>query len=113
VQSWDTANKESEPAMHDLGVEGNRMYLLDVFRKRIDFRDLMRAVCTQAECLSANAVLVENEASAELLSFPNCRYDDQVDSTVLCVSATTASPPPITLLRINPSSCPSRARLSA
>ena len=52
VQSWDTANKDSELANYSVcttwGKTNRNMYLLDVFRRRLNFPELKRAVREQA-----------------------------------------------------------------
>jgi len=67
VQSWDTANKESELADYSVcttwGVKNKNMYLLHVLRKRMSYPDLKRAVVAQAEAWNARAVLIEDKAS--------------------------------------------------
>ena len=67
VQSWDTANKESELADYSVcttwGVKGKKVYLLHVMRRRMQYPDLKRAVVTQAETWNARAVLIEDKAS--------------------------------------------------
>lgn len=67
VQSWDTANKESELADYSVcttwGVKGKKLYLLHVLRKRMQYPDLKRAVIAQAESWNAQAVLIEDKAS--------------------------------------------------
>ena len=122
------------------------LYLLDVFRRKLDFPSLKRAVLDQARLHKAKLVLVEDKASgtqliqelraghfsivkeapamdgdkimrlhsqtakiegqfvlfpkeapwldtylAELISFPNSKYDDQVDSTVFALAWSTLS----------------------
>ena len=71
VQSWDTANKESELADYSVcttwGVKGKQRYLLHVLRKRMSYPDLKRAVVTQAELWSARVVLIEDKASGTQL----------------------------------------------
>jgi phage terminase large subunit-like protein len=46
VQSWDTANKDTELANYSVcttwGLKDHRMYLLDVFRRKLDFPNLKR-----------------------------------------------------------------------
>jgi hypothetical protein len=48
VQSWDTANKVSELSDYSVcttwGIRGKNIYLLHVFRKRLEYPDLKRAV---------------------------------------------------------------------
>ena len=53
VQSWDTANKPSELADYSVcttwGLKGQDFYLLNVFRKKLGFPELKRAVAEQNE----------------------------------------------------------------
>jgi predicted phage terminase large subunit-like protein len=145
VQSWDTANKDSELANYTVcttwGLKDRRIYLLDVFRRKLNFPELKRAVRELANLHSANVVLIEDKASGtsliqelraerfslvqeapeidgdkvmrlhsqtakieggfvlfpkrahwldsyllELLTFPNAKTDDQVDSTVYALA---------------------------
>ena len=139
IQSWDSANKAKE--VHDYsvcttwGMKDKLIYLLDVFRKRLEYPDLMKAVGDLARLHNAKVVLIEDSASGiqliqglkadrfyqahgvkavgdkvvrlraqtamietgfvhlpreahwledylhELTTFPNGKYDDQVDST--------------------------------
>jgi hypothetical protein len=66
-QSWDTANKSSE--LNDFsvcttwGVRKSHLYLLHVFRKRLDYPDLRRAVKQQAVLYNPKNVLIEDKAS--------------------------------------------------
>jgi phage terminase large subunit-like protein len=52
IQSWDTANKPTELADYSVcttwGLKAPNAYLLNVFRKRLAFPDLERAVIDQA-----------------------------------------------------------------
>jgi predicted phage terminase large subunit-like protein len=138
-QSWDTANKSTElsdfSACTTWGLRDKQLFLLDVFRKKLDYPDLKRAVRELATSFNATNVLVEDRASGtqliqelrrdgmygvtpysspmdkimrlhsvtstiengfvhlpheapwcdpyihELTTFPNAKYDDQVDST--------------------------------
>lgn len=141
IQSWDTANKATELSNFSVcttwGVKENRLYLLDVLRRKMEFPELKRTVREWAGQWRAEVVLVEDKASGtqliqdlraenfsivqaapaldgdkeirlraqtakieggfalfperapwldayllELTSFPNSKYDDQVDSTV-------------------------------
>jgi predicted phage terminase large subunit-like protein len=145
IQSWDTANKDTELANYSVcttwGFHNKQMYLLDVFRKKLNFPDLKRAVKNQASLHSPAIVLIEDKASGtsliqelraegfslvqaapgidgdkimrlraqtakieggfvllpkeapwlntyvlELISFPNSKHDDQVDSTVFALA---------------------------
>ncbi len=145
VQSWDTANKDSELANYNVcttwGLKDRHLYLLDVFRRKLDFPGLKRAVRELAKLHQPNVVLVEDKASGtsliqelraehfslvqgapvidgdkvmrlhaqtakieggfvlfpkqahwldayllELVTFPNSKHDDQVDSTVYALA---------------------------
>lgn len=67
VQSWDTANKAGELNDYSVcttwGVEGRKRYLLHVFRKKLNYPDLKRAVVDLAREYSAYNVLIEDKAS--------------------------------------------------
>jgi predicted phage terminase large subunit-like protein len=71
VQSWDTANKDSELANYSVcttwGLKDKHLYLLNVFRRRLNFPELKRAVREQAELFGADVVLVEDKASGTSL----------------------------------------------
>lgn len=67
VQSWDTANKASELSDYSVctswGVKGSAFYLLHVFRKRLNYPELKRAVAEQQRAFGASVVLIEDKAS--------------------------------------------------
>ena len=71
VQSWDTASKSGEfndfSVCTTWGVLGERLYLLDVFRKRLEYPDLRRAVKEQYLKHSPNTVLIEDKGSGTAL----------------------------------------------
>ena len=71
IQSWDTANKESELADYSVcttwGVKGDKLYLLHVLRKRMEYPDLKRAVMEQSRDWKASTVLIEDKASGTQL----------------------------------------------
>ncbi len=71
LQSWDTANKPSELADYSVcttwGIKDKRIYLLHLFRKRLNYPDLKRALREQAEMHRATAVLIEDQASGTQL----------------------------------------------
>jgi predicted phage terminase large subunit-like protein len=151
IQSWDTANKDTELSNYSVcttwGLKAQHMFLLDVFRHKLEFPDLKRALRELATLHRANIVLVEDKASGssliqelqfehfslvqaapaidgdkimrlraqtakieggfvlfpqqahwlesyllELLTFPNSKYDDQVDSTVFALAWSTLNP---------------------
>jgi predicted phage terminase large subunit-like protein len=71
LQSWDSANKASELSDFSVcttwGVKERHIYLLHVFRKRLDYPDLKRAVEEQAEVFGPQTILIEDKASGTQL----------------------------------------------
>jgi predicted phage terminase large subunit-like protein len=71
LQSWDTAVKDSDLASFSVcttwGIKDRKAYLLDVFRKKLEFPDLKKAVLTLANVHNATVVLVEDKASGSSL----------------------------------------------
>jgi predicted phage terminase large subunit-like protein len=71
VQSWDTANKPTELADYSVcttwGMSGPNAYLLDVFRKRLAFPDLERAVVEEDARFRPEIILIEDRASGTQL----------------------------------------------
>src|SRR5215469_17911342 len=67
LQSWDTANKDTELANFSVcttwGVKDRSLYLLDVFRRKMDFPELKRAISEMAKLHDAKVVLIEDKAS--------------------------------------------------
>lgn len=67
VQSWDTASKESEISDYSVcttwGVKDRTAYLLDVFRKRMDYPELKRQVLRLANEWKPQRILIEDKAS--------------------------------------------------
>jgi len=153
IQSWDTANKNTELADFSVcttwGIKDQHWFLLDVYRRKVEFPELKRAVKDLAALHRANIVLIEDKASGtsliqelradnfslvqaapnlegdkvmrlraqtakieggfvlfpkeahwldtyllELVSFPNSKNDDQVDSTVFALAWSTLHPEP-------------------
>jgi predicted phage terminase large subunit-like protein len=70
-QSWDTANKAGE--LNDFsvcttwGVKGKDYYLLDVFRKRLNYPELKRAVIDLHKRFPRSVVIIEDKASGTQL----------------------------------------------
>ena len=66
-QSWDTANKVTELCDFSVcttwGKKGNDLYLLHVYRKRLDYPTLKRAVVEQSRLWGATVVIIEDRAS--------------------------------------------------
>jgi len=71
VQSWDTANKSGELNDYSVcttwGVFKDRYYLLHVFRKRLNFPDLKRAVEDMSRMYKPHKILIEDKASGTQL----------------------------------------------
>jgi predicted phage terminase large subunit-like protein len=71
VQSWDTANKATELSDFSVcttwGVKGKNLFLLAVFRRRLEYPALKRAVREQQSLFAANEVLIEDKASGTQL----------------------------------------------
>ena len=67
VQSWDTANKSGELNDYSVcttwGVFERRYYLLDVYRQKLNYPDLKRAVHAQAAQHNPTAIVIEDKAS--------------------------------------------------
>lgn len=67
IQSWDTASKTSEISDYSVcttwGWRDRKLFLLDVFRKRMDYPDLKRAVQEQARRFNPSLILIEDKAS--------------------------------------------------
>ena len=60
VQSWDTANKATELSDFSVcttwGVKGKNLFLIGLFRRRLEYPELKRAVCEQQSLFGANNV---------------------------------------------------------
>ena len=71
VQSWDTANKATELSDFSVcttwGAKGKELFLLGVFRRRLEYPALKRAVCEQQSLFDAKVVLIEDKASGTQL----------------------------------------------
>jgi len=70
-QSWDTANKPTELSDFSVcttwGVKDKHLFLLHVYRKRLGYPDLKRAVKEQAEAFEAQTILIEDKSSGTSL----------------------------------------------
>ena len=71
VQSWDTANKATELSDFSVcttwGVKGKDLFLIGLFRRRLEYPALKRAVREQQSLFNANVVLIEDKASGTQL----------------------------------------------
>jgi predicted phage terminase large subunit-like protein len=63
VQSWDPAIVDTETAAYSVcttwGILGRKLYLIDVFRKRLDFYQIEPAILSMREKYNAGAVVIE------------------------------------------------------
>jgi predicted phage terminase large subunit-like protein len=70
-QSWDTANKPTELSDFSVcttwGVKEHHLYLIHVYRKRVGYPELKRAVREQAAAFNSTTILVEDKASGTQL----------------------------------------------
>jgi predicted phage terminase large subunit-like protein len=70
-QSWDTANKPTELSDYSVctswGVKDQQLYLLHVYRKRVGYPELKRAVRDQADAFRPQTILIEDKASGTQL----------------------------------------------
>jgi predicted phage terminase large subunit-like protein len=71
LQSWDTAVKDTEVANFSVcttwGVKDGKAYLLDVFRRKLQFPDLKRSIQSLAKLHDATVVLIEDKSSGSSL----------------------------------------------
>ena len=68
VGSWDTALKPTATSDYSVGLtfavrNKNEYYLIDIFRKRVNFPDLCNAVEAQSKKYTPNAILIEEHAA--------------------------------------------------
>jgi len=71
VQSWDTANKATELSDFSVcttwGVKDKHVFLIGLFRRRLEYPELKRAVLEQQRLFGATVVLIEDQASGTQL----------------------------------------------
>src|SRR5215467_10719546 len=71
VQSWDTANKATELSDFSVcttwGIRGKHLFLIGLFRRRLEYPALKRAVREQQNLFNASVVLIEDKASGTQL----------------------------------------------
>jgi predicted phage terminase large subunit-like protein len=101
VQSWDTANKATELSDFSVcttwGIKDKNLFLLAVFRQRLEYPALERAVREQQSLFDATEVLIEDKASGtqliEELIADGCHgvtcYQPTTDK-IICLHAQTA-----------------------
>jgi len=100
-QSWDTANKPTELSDYSVcttwGVKERHLYLLHVFRERLSYPELKRAVQEQAKAFSLQMILIEDKGSGtpliqELISegiHAIKKYEPTMDKTMRMNSVTS------------------------
>ncbi|MCU1246996.1 MAG: Phage uncharacterized protein-like protein, partial [Edaphobacter sp.] len=101
LQSWDTANKSNELSDYSVGTtwgkKDTELYLLDVFRFRLDYPDLKRAVYDYARQYEPRNVLIEDKASGTQLiqelrrdgMYGVTRYEPKMDKIMRLHSVTS------------------------
>ena len=71
MQSWDTAIKATPTSDYSVGetflARNNEIYLLDVFRARVEYPDLVRQVVNEATKHRADVILIEDINSGAFL----------------------------------------------
>jgi predicted phage terminase large subunit-like protein len=100
-QSWDTANKNTELSDFSVcttwGLKEKRLYLLDVYRRRLEFPDLKRAIVRLAAKYQVQNILIEDKASGtQLIQDLNregisgvTRYEPKMDKIMRLHSVTS------------------------
>lgn len=68
-QSWDTANKDGEEndysACITWGVKENEMYILDIFKDKMQYPDLKKAMIQQYQKWDPTQLIIEDKASGQ------------------------------------------------
>ena len=86
-QSWDTANKSGELNDYSVcttwGRYGERVYLLDVVRRRVNYPDLKKLAKHLAEKFAPSKILIEDKASGTQL-IQDLRYDGVYEVQPYC-----------------------------
>jgi len=101
LQSWDTANKSTELSDYSVcttwGRKGKRVYLLDVYRARLDYPNLKRAVWSLSQKYEAGNILIEDKSSGTPLIqelsqdgiYGVTRYEPKMDKIMRLHSVTS------------------------
>jgi predicted phage terminase large subunit-like protein len=79
IQSWDTAVKAKATSDYSVCLtflvrNTNEYYLIDVWRKKVEFPELCMAVLSQVAKFKPNAILIEDQASGSPL-IAQCAHD--------------------------------------
>jgi predicted phage terminase large subunit-like protein len=71
IQSWDTASTTTEMSDYSVcttwHIHNENWYLIDIFRKKLEYPDLVRAVISQSNKFDARPVLIEDTSSGVAL----------------------------------------------
>jgi predicted phage terminase large subunit-like protein len=71
VQSWDTASKPGNITDYSVcttwGIANKKFYLLNVYRERVGYPELKRAVVQQAHSFRPDTILIEDKSSGTAL----------------------------------------------
>jgi predicted phage terminase large subunit-like protein len=72
VQSWDTAIVDTATAAYSVcttwGIQGYKLYLIDVFRKRLEFFQIEKAMLSLKEKYKASFVILETSGAAAAIA---------------------------------------------
>jgi predicted phage terminase large subunit-like protein len=79
AQSWDTAMVDNETAAFSVcttwGIIGHKLYLIDVFRKRLDFYQLDKVILSLRQKFNAGVVILEVSGVAKALGDRLLRHE--------------------------------------
>ena len=101
IHSWDTASKPTELADYSVctvwGMLGDKAYLLNVFREKLDYPRLKYAVKNYSSAYCPNIILIEDKASGTQL-IQELKYEDiwnvkgitPTDNKIMRLNAQTA-----------------------
>ena len=102
VQSWDCASKNTEFSDYSVcttwAVLGTDYYLLDVFRKRLNFPELVAAAKAEGERWKLDEVLIE-DAAAGIQLIQTLRFDRPTRMPRLSTSSPSATRSPVRIPR--------------
>lgn len=76
IQSWDTAMTAHDGSDYSVGITAQvinkQYYILDIFREKLLFPDLIKAIRSQQDKFNAREIFIENKASGiEVIQFLN------------------------------------------
>lgn len=90
VQSWDTALTDAEDSSYNActtwGIRGKQLYLLDIYRARLEYDQLVKKVGELKSKWRANIVVVEKAASGHTLYASLNKHQLPHDRWLYCLS---------------------------